>query len=533
MKDNLFTGEEARIRLVAGVNKVAQAVAQTMGTAGRNSLIKEIEDPFYFPTNDGWKIANSIKLADPIEEMGRCILLESINRANRESGDGSSTTCILTAKLLEEGIELEKAGKFPAMEIKRRMDAFIPVVVDKIKKQSKKITVSEVKTVAATSAEDEEIGALIQEIYEKIGPTGVIHWEAGKTPKDAYEIRTGIKIEQSGYASRYMCDLDEHGDLSSTVKMENPSILLYRGRITSPDAFDKIMQEIYEKNIENIVVFCDDIEAAAINSFVTAKLIQAKAGRKFSLVAIKVPIIFGDEWWEDLRIATGGDIMGNHMTALSSLEKATLANLGTIRNLIATKDDVYLDGVANVAAFDAHVNSLREKGDDESLQRAERLNTMAARYFVGGYSPNAIAYRRMKVEDAINSASCALTEGIVAGGGVAMFHAAKEILDEQDEISKVIAGALFRPFLQIMENGGFEADKKITHLDLKNPAIGINSKTGKAVDMFEAGIVDATAVLINAVKNAIGVTSTILTIGNVITFPDREVAYPQASIFGQ
>ena len=164
MKDNLVTGADARNKLIAGVRKVADAVKVTMGTGGSNAIIEAIESPGHLLTNDGWTIANSIVLADPLEDMGRKILLEAINRANKQSGDGSSTTCVLTAAILEEGLK-HLDGASP-MDIKRALEACVPLIEDAIAKQKRDITVDEVGKVASISAEDESIGAMLQDIYK-------------------------------------------------------------------------------------------------------------------------------------------------------------------------------------------------------------------------------------------------------------------------------------------------------------------------------------------------------------------------------
>ncbi|MDE2015908.1 MAG: hypothetical protein KGI72_05295 [Patescibacteria group bacterium] len=512
MKDNIFVGEEARKGLIAGVRKVADAVGRTMGTSGQNSLIQAIEDPGHFPTNDGWQIANAIKLADPIEDMGRRITLEAINRANKESGDGSSTTCVLTAAILEKG--MEQLANFSPMEIKRSLEYYIPVVEEHLQKQVREVSVDSLTAVASTSAENPEIGKRIEEIYKKIGKDGVIHWEAGKSPEDSYSISTGFKIEGAGYASRYMCDVDDGGQIQKSARLKDVPVMLYRGKITSAAQFDGVMGMAFNEGTEEVAIFCDEIEPAAVNDFVGTIVKYARQGRKFRIVAIKMPVIWNDEWWEDLEIASGAHIVGPHPAALVTLKNANLTNFGRIGYLTVSADEVYVDGIERLGILASHISQLKEKGDDDSLRRAERLNTKTARYFVGGYSPNAIAYRRMKVEDAINAASCALAEGIIPGGGVALLNVA-ESLTVRDPGALILKEALEVPFRQILKNGSWEDNRN-------GENTGIDSRTGKTVDMFKAGIVDSHSVTMNAVRNAIGVAATIITIGNVVLMPRDE-----------
>jgi chaperonin GroEL len=186
MIDNLYTGKEARDGIIKGIKRCASAVGGTMGTSGYNAIIQAIEQPGHFATNDGATILESIRFADPLEEMGRKILLEAVKRANKQSGDGSSTTTVLCAAIIEEGLkQLDKASP---LEIKRSLESCIPLIEESINKQKREITVNEVGQVASISAEDEKIGAMIQEIYQQIGKDGIIHWDISKTFEDNYTI---------------------------------------------------------------------------------------------------------------------------------------------------------------------------------------------------------------------------------------------------------------------------------------------------------------------------------------------------------
>jgi chaperonin GroEL len=235
MKDNLHF--DSKERLQAGIEKVAKAVGGTMGTGGSNAILEAIEAPGHLMTNDGFSIANSVALADPIEDMGRKILLESINRANKASGDGSSTTCVLTAAVIREGEKVDK--DVHPMDIKRQLEECLPIIEASLKDQTKEIVtdgevdVDLLKQVASISAEDEEIGATIAEIYSKIGPKGIVYWDVSKTAEDRYEIGTGITVEGATYASPYMCDATESGQSTNVVRVKKPHILITKQKISS------------------------------------------------------------------------------------------------------------------------------------------------------------------------------------------------------------------------------------------------------------------------------------------------------------
>lgn len=510
MKDNLFLEEEAREKLMAGVKKVSNAVGKTMGTSGSNSLIEVIERPGQYATNDGFSIANAIRLANLLEEMGRKILLEAINRANRQSGDGSSTTCVLTSSILEEGMKY--IGEYSPMEIKRSLEACIPVIEESVKAQKKDITVDNVGAVASISAEDEKIGGLIQEIYQKIGPNGIISWDVSKTSDDSYTIGTGLTIHGATYITPYMCDITDDGNLSSEVRWSNPLVLLTRQKISSSDDLNGIFGTLYAKDIRELVIFCDEIEVPVI-----ADLVKTRAIKGFKSLVIKMPVLWRDEWWEDLALASGATVVG--VASGVNLKNVTLEHLGTFGHINVTREDTMVDGIKDIRK---HILALQVEGSEQSLLRASRLNTATARYFVGGYSESSIAYRRLKVEDAIAAAGRALEGGVVPGGGVALTEASK-VLPDSEVGGKILKEALKAPMLCIISNFGTKG------FDVSSlpSGSGLNSKTGKVESMLEANIIDPTDVVLNAIRNAIGVAASILTVGTVVTLPREDVIDPR------
>lgn len=503
-QDNLYAGKEAREKLMRGVSKVALAVGSTMGTSGGNSLIECIESPGHYSTNDGFTIANSVKLSDPIEEMGRSILVESINRANKHSGDGSSTTCVLTAAILEEG--MKHINSSSPMEIKRSLESLIPEIEKSVQKQKSDISVEEVSKVASVSAEDEQIGSLIQEIYQKIGKEGIIYWDVSKTTEDSYSIGTGLQIDGATYVSPYMCDVDDAGRFLSGIQWKNPHILLSKQKIMSATDLNGILSSLFEKGTRELIIFCEEIEMPIV-----ANLIKTRIERGFKTTVIKMPVIWRDEWWEDLAVASGGTIVDGIGLKLSNVEEK---HLGSFGHITVTKTDTFIDGIKDLSK---HILGLQVNGDDASLLRASRLNTKTARYFVGAHSESALAYKRLKVEDAINAAKCALENGIVVGGGIALLNIAKNLKGGIG--AKILKSALKEPFRRIVENAGGnikEIEKKV------GGNMGFNSRTGEVEDLSVKGIVDPADVSINAVKNAIGVAASVLSTNTIITLPREE-----------
>lgn len=484
MQDNFYTKEEARTKLFAGIKKVSDVVGATMGTGGSNALIEAIENPGHLLTNDGITVAQSMVLADPIEDMGRKILLESISRANKASGDGSSTTAVLTAAIIEEG--MKHLSEASPMEIKRALEACMPLIEQSINDQKRDITVDEVGQVATISAEDESIGQTIQNIYKEIGKDGLIHWDVSKTFEDYYTIGKGITIEGAGIASPYMADLDEAMGFKKEVRWKNAKVLIVKQKITSSGDFNALFGELDSKGTKEIVIFCDEYEANVVADFV-----KTRAVKGFKTVMVKMPTFWKDWWYADLAVATGATIIDQ--IAGVSLKNMNVSHLGEVGNIIVTATDTYLDGIKDVQG---HVESLLAEETDEGKLRASRLNTKTARYFVGAASDSALSYRRLKVEDAISAAYQALQGGIVIGGGLALVNATNKIKND------ILRIALCAPFEQIKKNMGSSFSAK---------------------DMEEQKVYDPANIVLNAARNAISVAAAVLTTSVVIQLPRQSV----------
>lgn len=522
-KDNLFIGTDARDRIVSGIRKCAAAVGGTMGTGGHNAILEVMENPGHMTTNDGITMLEHIRFADPLEEMGRKILLEPVKRANKQSGDGSSTATVLTAAIIEEGIKALTDNS--PMDVKRSLEECMEVIEESLYDQTRHVEAWEVGQVATISAEDPYIGNLIQEIYQQIGKDGIIHWDISKTFDDHYTIGTGITMHGAGYASPYMADLDEKtGQFSSEARLVAPKILITRQKITSAKDFGALFETLNSKNIKEIVVFCEEFEANVVPD-----LIRTRAVRGFKTVLVKMPIVWGDEWFEDLAQATGATIIDPD--AGVSFKDMTIEHLGTVGHIVVAKDDVYLDGIKDLTE---HISSITY-GDEQIVSdaaklRASRLNTHTARYYVGAASDSALSYRRLKVEDAISAAYQALQGGIVAGGGLALLNVAME-LGHETIGRTILVRALAKPMNTILANAGIEL-KQDDPILKRGGTKAWDSKSRELVDMFEAGIVDPAPVVLNAVRNAISVAASVIASPVIITMPDQPVMYAPPQQYG-
>lgn len=512
IKDNLHF--EAQERLHKGINKIAQAVGGTMGTGGNNAIIEAIESPGHLMTNDGETILNSIVLEDPIEDMGRKMLLESVRRANKASGDGSSTTCVLTAAIIEEGLKYK--GEAHPMDIKRSIEECVPLIEQSLDEQTKELVsddgtfdIERLKQVATISAEDESIGNMIAEIYTKVGKSGLIYWDISKTNEDTYTIGQGITVEGAGFVSPYMCDATETGQNTNQVRIKNPYVLITKQKITSAADFNAIGETLNNKEVKDLVVFCDEYEPLIIPDIIKTRML-----RGFRFVLVKMPVLWKDWWYEDLAKATGAKTVDP--VAGLPMRELKEEHLGRVGNIVITKDETHIDGIKDITD---HIATIEAEATDDSRLRASHLNTKTARYFVGAQSDSALSYRRLKVEDAISAAYQALNGGIVAGGGVALLQCSDTLPDTIG--GRILKESLLRPFAQITSNAG------ISEVSLKGKDEGFDTRTRKTVNMFEVGIVDPRNVVLNAVKNAISVAAAVITAPTIITLPREEAPQQQ------
>lgn len=506
MEDNLHM--DGQDKLIKGIDRAVDAVKHTLGAKGTNALLQITDHPYTLPTSDGITIIEAIKLADPIEQMGVDLVKENSSRHNRMSGDGSTTAAVLLQAILHEA---RKVKDVAPVEIMDSLNECLPIILKSIDDQTKLITPSEVGKVAAIAARDEKIGALIQEIYEQIGKDGILYPDVSKTFEDSYTIGKGVKISGAGFASPYMSDLDEHGRFLPTATFKNPTVLITKQKISSADDLNGLVASLYAKEIKELVIFCDEIETNIITQLV---MTRAHPKNPYRFLIVKMPVLWKDQWFEDLAKMTGATIIDP--TAGVSFKTMKFEHLGKCGSIVADKQDTYLDGILDL---DQHVKDLQAQDTDDAKIRIARLNTKSARLFVGAHSDAMLSYKRLRVEDARNSAYLALQYGIVAGGGLALANVTKILSDTTG--GKILGQSLLAPLNQIILNAGKNWE------DYKGKKLGItdgfNAKTGEVVDMFEAGIVDSTQVVKSAITNALSVASIVLTAPVIVTIPTQQL----------
>lgn len=499
--DNFLTGTEAREKLAKGAKKVVDAVAGTFGPRGYNFIAEHTLPPFQITSNDGVTLARSIELSDPYERIGANIIKEIAAKADKQSNDGTTAACIIAGAIIDEGMKSD----LNPMQLKRELEECIPVVEEALKKQVKEISVHEVGKVASISAEDETIGAMIQEIYEQIGSDGIIFNDVSRDFKDSYTLDKGVHVSDCGFASPYMADLTSEGQMTTTANIKNPLIVITKEKINSIKDLEAIGNiAIHEK--KDLVIFADEVEGTVVNDLVLTRI---RGGIRATL--IKLPLVYKDWWIEDIAKLTGATVVD---PAVGVFLKEFKQNMfGTCANIITDKENTFLDGTLEI---EEHLKDLKEKGDDDNLLRAARLNKKTAKYHAGALSEQALKYRHDKVVDALGAAYNALHGGVVAGGGVALLTASLS-LDQSTVGGKILGQALWSPCEQIIKNAGKDPKEYKFETDTE----GYDAKNDQIVDMFEANVVDAYATVFQSFKAAVSVASTILTGHVVVTLPNK------------
>lgn len=505
MADNFLAGTEGREKLITGANKVVDAVAMTLGPGGVNFIAEHTIPPYQITSNDGVTLALSIELEDPYERIGANIIKEVARKADKTSNDGTTTAVVLAGAIIDGG----KGADIHPMQLKRELEACIPLVEDSLKNQVKEISVSEVGKVASISAEDDSIGAMVQEIYEQIGKDGIIFNDTSRDFKDSYTLDKGVHIPGAGFASPFMADMTEQGQLTTSAVVKNPAIVITRQKINSKDDLVSI-GNITAYNKKTLIIFADDVEAQVVNDLVLTRI---RGGIR--AIIIKLPIVYKEEWIEDIAKLTGATIIDPAVGLFLKDFKEEM--FGTCNEIVTAKQsndegNTFLDGTLSI---DEHITALKEKGDDDSLLRAAKLNKKTAKYHVGALSEQALKYRHDKVVDALGASYHALNGGVLAGGGVALRNASKE-LGDATEGARILSTALHAPARQVAKNAGYDFDSSL------EGNIGLNAKTGETVDMVDMNIIDAYQTTLNSFKSAISVASTILTGHVVVTLPPQK-----------
>ena len=496
---------DARQKILAGVEKLSNAVTSTLGPSGRNVILdKKFGSPQI--TKDGVTVAKEIELPDPFENMGAQMVKEVASKTNDVAGDGTTTATLLAEAIYREGLKNLTAGA-NGMALKRGIDKATAAVTDAIAKLSKKVkSADEIAQVATLSANgDEEIGKMISEAMDKVGKEGTITVEEAKTLESSLDVVEGMQFDK-GYLSPYFVTNAE----SMECELENPFVLLFEKKISNLQDMLPLLQAV-AKSGRPLMIIAEDVEGEAL-----ATLVVNKLRGTFQVCAVKAPG-FGDRRkaiLEDIAILTGGKLISEDIGI--KLESVTVDMLGRAKKVVVDKDNTTIvEGLGKQADIKARVEILKKQieetssdYDREKLQ--ERLAKLAggvALIKVGAATEAAMKEKKDRVDDALHATRAAVEEGIVPGGGVAYLRAQKavEALDlEGDEKvgANIIARAIEAPLRKLVDNAGLEAALVIANVKKATGTNGYNVRTGEYVDMLKAGVVDPAKVTRSALQNA-------------------------------
>jgi len=521
MSKEIKFGEEARKKMLDGVNLLADTVKVTLGPKGRNVVIdKNYGAPLI--TNDGVTIAKEIELDDQYENIGARLVKEVATKTNDIAGDGTTTATVLAQSIIKEGVKNVAAGGEP-MSIKRGIDKAVEIAVKELKNISSEITGKEdIARVASISANNAEIGELIADAMEKVSKDGVITIEESKTAFTGLNVVEGMQFDK-GYISPYFVTDTEKME---TI-MENPYILITDKKITNIQEILPLLEMLMQQS-GKLVIIADDIDGEALSTLVLNKLRGI-----LNVVAVKAPG-FGDrrkEMLQDIAILTGGEVITEDLGL--DLKETTLEQLGKARQVKIQKENtVIVDGAGDKQELENRVNQIKKQiqettsdYDKENLQdRLAKLAGGVAVIEVGAATEVEMKEKKLRIEDALSATRAAVEEGIVAGGGTALINimpAVKNIIDELQEEekigAKIVLRALEEPVRQIATNAGLEGAIILEKIKNSPQGIGFNASTEEYVDMKKEGIVDPTKVTRSALQNAASVASMILTTESIVT----------------
>lgn len=477
MSNNIIQGKEATEGMLRGVKIAVDLIRPTYGGAGTNVVVERNLRPFHGIYNDAWSIVKDIKIKnDPAAKKGLDFVKELCERADKLSGDARKTTLILLEEILKAGYEAD----INKLELKRELDKLIPVIENEIDKQTKQIGVDEIESVATTASESPEIGKLLQEIYKQIGKDGIIQPEGSGTFETSYRFIDGVRFDMTGFLSNDMAT-----DLKTKKAIyEKPLILVTKKKITTDEDINPLLREMRLSEKKDLVIFTQDMD-----SNVASMLVDLHKSGRFHICIIKAPTLWRDFVFEDFAKCVGATIIED--ATGKNFKNMNLSVLGTCDKIVVDADETILTGTKDITD---HIAFLQSKGDDDSKLRLSWLTNKTAILKLGANSETDLSYKLLKLNDAIRSSQLALKYGVVQGGGICLDNITNN-WGLFTEAGKVMQSAMKAPLYQIVQNIG----KDFT---------------------ISGDIVDASMVIKMAIRNSVGIASTILTANGLVFIPE-------------
>jgi chaperonin GroEL len=533
MAKQIKFNEDARTSIKKGIDKLAQAVTMTLGPRGRAVII---EKGYGAPqvTFDGVTVAKEIELEDKWENIGAEFLKQAAEKTNDVAGDGTTTATVLAYAMIDEGEKVIREKGFNVIQLAEELKKTGALVVKALESQREDISDSKkVKEVATLSAKDEEIGGLIATVMEKIGKEGVVTVEDSNTIGNSFDLVEGMQFDR-GYTSQYMVTNQDRMEAA----LEDPYVLVTDKKISSIQDILQLLEKIVQSGKKELLIVADEVEGEALTTLVVNKLRGI-----FNVLAVKAPG-FGDrrkEMLQDIAIVTGATFISDEVG--KKLESAELEDLGRAHRVVSNKDTTTIVGgkgerkdIDNrIAQIKTQIKKTESEFDKEKLQeRLGKLSGGVAVIKVGAPTESAQKELKQRVEDAVSATRAAMEEGIVPGGGIALFNVAFDVVAKNEHESSIKAGvhailnrALEAPIRAIVLNSGESPERVIAELRARKnePWKGFNAVMNKMTDLKEAGIIDPLKVTKMAFTNALSVAANYLTVGVAITnIPEKKAA---------
>lgn len=515
MAKDILLGKDARLKMLSGVNKLADTVKITMGPKGRNVMLeKSYGSPLI--TNDGVTIAKEISLKDRYENMGAKLVQEVASKTNDAAGDGTTTATLLAQTMIQEGLHVIDRGANPVF-LKQGIDKAAKAVSSYIQSVSKPIeTSSDVASVATVSSGDAAIGDIISKAVDKVGRSGIINVDESKGFDTELEVVEGLQYDK-GYISPYMVSDRE----TMEIVLENTAVLITDQKISTIKDVLPLLEKVVEQN-KPLLIIADDIENEVLSTLIVNKLRGT-----FNVVATKAPG-FGDnqkEMLKDIAALTQAKFIAKDLN--EKISDATFEDLGVAKKVLISKDTTtILEGSPDNKILEDRISEVRSQlenstSDYDKKRIQERLGKLTdgiALIKVGATTETEMKEKKLRIEDALNATKAAIEEGIIMGGGACLASAYNTLVNElksenPDEFKgmQIVLKALLKPLYQIAENAGFDGDAIVKAQLNETNNTGFNALTGDFVDMFKEGIIDPTKVTRNAVINASSIAAMFIT----------------------
>jgi chaperonin GroEL len=516
MAKKIHFDDEARQGIKKGADILAKAVSTTLGPRGKAVVI---EKSYGAPqvTFDGVTVAKEIELEDKFENLGSELLKQAADKTNDVVGDGTTTAIVLAHAMIEAGEKALKEKGVNVIQLAEELRSGADEIIKRLESQKEDINdAKKIGEVASLSAKNKEIGRLIADVMNKVGRDGVVTIDDSNTIKSEFEVVEGMQFDK-GYISPYMMTNSERMEAS----LENPHILVTDKKISSIDELLPLLEKIVASGKKDMVIIADDVDGQAL-----ATLVVNKLRGTFNILAVKAPG-FGDrkkEVLEDIAIVTGATLISEDVGR--KLEAVDVEDLGSARRVVSTKDHTTIvDGKGEKKSINERVSQIRSQisqsdsdFDKEKLQeRLGKLSGGVAVIKVGAPTESAQKELKQRVEDAVAATRAAMEEGIVPGGGMALFHAGSALRERSGTANEILVVASEMPLRAIILNSGKNAEEIVKNLSHENPWRGFDANTQQIADLKSAGIVDPLKVTKTAFLNAVSVASNYLEIGAAVT----------------